>query len=129
VTAMVEPVAIKVADRFDDLDGRQRPVVADGVKHADHAIPLEVRHPGAARRDGYFVDAEDHGPAQGIAAIGRARRHEATYASGLPPVVWKTKREPSASALSSGAHALASINANLRPRAGQKIIKRHAKGI
>jgi hypothetical protein len=32
VTAMVEPVAISVADRFDDLDGRQRPVVVDGVK-------------------------------------------------------------------------------------------------
>jgi len=95
VTAMVEPVAICVAERLDDLDGRQRPVAADGVKHADHAIPLEVGYAGAARRDGYFVDAEDDAPAHGIAAIGRAMCHEADHAGGRPPLVGKIKLEPS----------------------------------
>ena len=89
MTAMVEPVATCVADRLDDLDGRQRPVAADGVKHADHAIPLEVGDASAARRDCYLVNAEDHGPARGTAAIGRAICHEADHAGGPP----NTRRE------------------------------------
>jgi hypothetical protein len=61
-------VVIRFADRLDDLDGRQRLVAADRVKHADHAISLEVGNACAPRWDGYFVDAEDHSPARGIAA-------------------------------------------------------------
>ena len=80
MAAMVESVAICVADRLGDLDGRQRPVAADGAKHADHAILLEVRHTSAAWRDRYFVDAEDRGPAHGIAAICGAICCEADHA-------------------------------------------------
>jgi hypothetical protein len=60
-------VAICVADHLDDLNGRQRPVAAYGFKHADHAIPLEVGHASAARRDCYFVDAEDVAEAKRLA--------------------------------------------------------------
>ena len=104
MTAIVEPVAICVADRLDDFDRRQRRVAEDGVKRADYAIPLEVGHASAARRDSYFVDAEDHGPAHGTTAIGRAICHEADHAGGGPPLVGKIKFEPLASALHQGPH-------------------------
>ena len=71
---------------------------------ADHAIPLEVGHASAARRDSYFVNAEDHGPAHGTTAIGRAIFHEADHAGGGPPLVGKIKYEPLASALHQGPH-------------------------
>ena len=62
MTTMVEPVAICFAARLDDLDGQQRPVAADGVEYADHAIPLEVGDAGLSA----FSHAE--------AAVAYARR-------------------------------------------------------